>query len=157
MIGRDGELPWRLPEDLAHFRRTTMGRAILMGRKTFESIGKPLPGRRTIVITRDPNWAHAGCERAGSLAEAIALGGSAAPDDGRFPTDEVMVVGGAQIYRDALPLADRIIVTEIDQDFDGDAVLDSSGFDEFRQVSRTRYTSASGIPFSVVEYRRTQD
>ncbi len=131
-----------------------MGRAILMGRKTFESIGKALPGRRTIVITRDPTWAHAGCERAGSLAEAIALAGSAAPDGARFETDEVMVVGGAQIYREALARAARIIATEIDEDFDGDAILDSSGFDAFREVSRTRHTSASGIPFSIVEYRR---
>ena len=79
VIGRDNTLPWHLPEDLRHFKATTMGHPIVMGRRTYESIGRPLPGRRTIVVTRDPTWTQPGCERAGSLDEAIRLAGSPSP------------------------------------------------------------------------------
>ena len=111
VIGRDGTLPWRLPEDLAFFKRTTMGHPIVMGRRTWESIGRPLPGRRSIVVSRQAGFAAAGAEVAASLDEALRLCAGSA---------ELFVIGGAQFYAEALPRADRLIVTEIDADFEGD-------------------------------------
>src|SRR5450830_2002988 len=104
-IGIDNTLPWRLPEGLAHFKRTTSGHPILMGRKTFDSIGRPLPNRRNIVISRNPDWSHAGVERVASLQEAAAL----------VAGEDAFIIGGAQIYAEALALATRLIVTEIGQ------------------------------------------
>lgn len=112
VIGRDNTLPWRLPEDLAHFKRTTMGAPIVMGRKTYESIGRPLPGRRNIVVTRSAKLALPGCEIAHSLEDAQRL---------CIGVEQIFLIGGAQLYADALPSADRLIVTEIDADFEGDA------------------------------------
>jgi dihydrofolate reductase len=152
-IGRDNALPWRLPEDLAHFKATTIGRALIMGRRTFESIGRPLPGRRMIVVTRDPAWSHAGCERAGSLAEAIALAAMPGPDPA-ISTDEVMVVGGAQIYADAMPLAHRIVLTEIDEDFDGDAFFPAPDPRDWEESQRDPEVSKTGLRYAIVEYRR---
>lgn len=111
VIGRDGALPWRLPEDLAFFKRTTMGYPIVMGRRTWESIGRPLPGRRNIVVSGQAGWVAGGAEVAASLDAALMLCAGAT---------DVFVIGGAQLYRDALPRADRLIVTEIDADFEGD-------------------------------------
>ena len=153
VIGRANGLPWRLPEDLAHFKATTMGRALVMGRRTFESIGRALPGRRTIVVTRDAAWSHAGCERAGSLAEAVALAATPGPDPS-IGTDEAMVVGGAQIYREAMPLADRIVLTEIDEDFDGDARFPAPDPVAWEESRRRQEVSKSGLRYSIVEYRR---
>src|SRR5476649_707740 len=102
-IGINNTLPWRLPEDLAHFKRLTSGHPIIMGRKTFDSIGRALPNRRNIVITRNLDWRHEGIESAGSLDAAIALTGE----------EEAFIIGGAKIYADALPRADKLIVTEI--------------------------------------------
>lgn len=154
VIGKGNALPWRLPEDLAHFKATTMGRAIVMGRKTFDSIGRALPGRRTIVITGDSRWSREGCERADSLAAAIALAASPAPGGARYATDEVMVVGGAQVYRDAMGIADRIVATEIGRDFDGDAWFDAPDPARFVETSRSERVSSTGLPFAIVEYRR---
>jgi len=153
VIGRDNTLPWRLPEDLAHFKATTIGRALIMGRRTFESIGRPLPGRRTIVVTRDPAWSQAGCERAGSLAEAIALAATPGPDPA-IATDEVMVVGGAQIYAEAMPLADRIVLTEIDEDFVGDARFPAPDSRDWEESQRRPEVSKTGLRYAIVEYRR---
>jgi len=100
-IGINNTLPWHLPEDLAHFKRTTSGHPIIMGRKTFESIGRPLPARRNIVITRNPDWRHDGVESVSSLAAAAALVGDA----------EAFIIGGAEIYAAAQPLTQRLIVT----------------------------------------------
>jgi dihydrofolate reductase len=111
VIGKDGGLPWHLPDELAHFKATTMGHPLVMGRRTFESIGRVLPGRRTIVVTRDPAWHHAGVEAAHSFAEALALAG---------PADEVFVAGGAEVYAEALPFAHRMVITEVDAEPDGD-------------------------------------
>jgi dihydrofolate reductase len=110
-IGRDNALPWHLPEDLRHFKATTLGHTMVMGRRTFESIGRPLPGRTTIVVSRAPSWSHPGTERAGSLEEALAACA------GR---SEVFVVGGGQLYAEAMQRADRLLVTEIDLDVDAD-------------------------------------
>src|SRR3954469_18544425 len=106
-IGINNTLPWRLPEDLAHFKRTTTGHPIIMGRKTFDSIGRPLPNRRNIVITRNPAWRHDHVDSATSLADAAALA------DGSEP----FVIGGAQIFAEALPLSQKMIVTEIAKAF----------------------------------------
>jgi dihydrofolate reductase len=113
VIGLDGEMPWHIPEDLRHFRRQTMGHAIIMGRKTHESIGRALPGRQNIVITRKLDAQFEGCDVANSLAEAIAMARAAGDDEPR-------VVGGGAIYALALPLATKLIVTEVDLDVKGD-------------------------------------
>ena len=110
-IGIRNTLPWHLPEDLAHFKRTTSGHPIIMGRKTFDSIGRPLPNRRNIVVTRNKDWQHDNVDTVGSLEEAIALVGN-------LPA---FIIGGAQIYKEALPLVNRIIITRIDYSFDCDA------------------------------------
>jgi dihydrofolate reductase len=101
-IGRDNALPWRLPEDLRHFKATTLGKPVIMGRKTWESLGRPLPGRRNVVVSRNPDYRPEGGELTGSLAEAIAATADA---------DEVFVIGGAELYRQALPSAQRLYLT----------------------------------------------
>jgi dihydrofolate reductase len=148
VIGRGGALPWHLPEDLAHFRRTTMGAPVVMGRKTWDALPprfRPLPGRRNIVITRDARWQAAGAERAGSLEEALALGADAAT---------VWVTGGAEIFGLALQRADVAVVTEIDADFDGDTHAPALG-PEWRETARERHVSANGLAFSFVTYTNT--
>ncbi len=117
-IGRDNELPWRLSGDLQFFKRTTLGKPVVMGRKTFESIGRPLPGRVNIVISRNPDWRASGVETAPSLESALQKARRCAAETGAA---EVMVIGGAQIYRQALPLAERLYITEVDTEIDGDA------------------------------------
>ena len=114
VIGLDNQMPWHLPEDLAYFKRVTLGKPVLMGRKTFESIGRPLPGRLNIVVTRNPDWQAAGVQVAHSLDAALALAAAAAPE-------EIMLIGGAELYRQALPQADVLYLTEIDAEFAGDA------------------------------------
>jgi dihydrofolate reductase len=147
VIGANGGLPWRLPEDLAFFKRTTMGHPIVMGRKTWESIGRPLPGRRSIVVTRDRSYAAAGAEVAHSLDEAIAL------CRGR---EELFVIGGAQLYAEALSHADRLLLTEIDADFEGDTVLPAPSADVWREAGREHHphTEARAYGFDFVDYRR---
>jgi dihydrofolate reductase len=152
-IGRDNALPWRLPEDLKHFKATTIGHAIVMGRRTFESIGRALPGRRTIVVTRDPHWQREGCERAGSLEGAIALAGTRGPDP-TIATDEVFVVGGAQLFAQALPLTDRIVLTEIELDVDGDTHFPAPDPARWRVASRRDAVSSTGLAFAILDYRR---
>jgi len=154
VIGADNGLPWHLPEDLKHFRATTMGHAIVMGRKTFESIGKALPGRRTIVVSRDPRWTHPGCESATSLEAAIALAAQPGADPS-IATDEVFVVGGAQLYRDAIARAHRAIVTDIDVDVAGDAHFPELDALQWRVESRSERQSDSGLRYAIVDYRRT--
>lgn len=117
VIGADGGIPWHLSEDLAHFKSTTWGHTLLMGRATYESIGRPLPGRATVVLTRDPSWSAAGVRVAGSLTDAVALVDDPAGD---LPGD-LMVVGGEAVYAAALPVADAQILTEVHQSPPGDA------------------------------------
>lgn len=114
VIGLDNRMLWHLPEDLAYFKRVTLGKPVVMGRKTFESIGRPLPGRLNIVVTRNPDWQAAGVQVAHSLDAALALAAAAAPE-------EIMLIGGAELYRQALPQADVLYLTEIDAEFAGDA------------------------------------
>jgi dihydrofolate reductase len=144
-IGIRNMLPWRLPEDLAFFKRTTSGHAIIMGRKTFDSIGRPLPNRRNIVISRNPDWTHEGVQRAGSLDEAVRLAG-----DG-----EVFVIGGAQIYVDAIKVADKLIVTEIDANYECDAFFPAIDPAIWQVVSRESHHSAdNGWDYSFVIHQR---
>ena len=114
VIGKDGDLPWRLPEDLKRFRSLTMGHPIVMGRKTYDSIGRPLPGRRNIVISRQQDLVIDGVETVSSLSAALEMTAGA---------DKVFVIGGQQIYQSALPLADRIELTLIDKDFEGNVLF----------------------------------
>jgi dihydrofolate reductase len=140
VIGRNGALPWRLPEDLAHFKRTTMGHPIIMGRKTWESIGRPLPGRRSIVVSRQAGFIAAGAEVAASLDDALRLCQGSA---------EVFVIGGAQLYRDALARADRLIVTEIDADFEGDTHWPAIDPAQWREAEREHVRATAERPFGV--------
>ncbi|TCS35745.1 dihydrofolate reductase [Paucimonas lemoignei] len=144
-IGVNNTLPWHLPEDLAFFKRTTTGHPIIMGRKTFDSIGKPLPNRRNIVITRNPAWQHEGVEAVGSLAEAARLAG-----DG-----EAFVIGGAQIFADALPQVQRLLVTEIDKTFACDTFLPPIDLSQWRETAReTHHSEANDCNFAFVTYER---
>ena len=145
VIGRDGTLPWRLSADLKRFKALTMGHPVIMGRKTWESLGRPLPGRLNIVITRNPDYRPEGASVAASLDAALALAADAA---------EVFVIGGEEIYRIALSRADRLQLTEIQQDFAGDArfpELDRSGW---LTVTRERHLDASGLPYAFATYER---
>lgn len=147
VIGKDNRLPWHLPEDMAHFKRSTLGCPVIMGRKTWESLPpkfRPLPGRLNIVVTRDAAFVAEGASVAHSLEAARDLcpAGSTA-----------WVIGGAQIYAQALPLAREVVVTEIARDFDGDAFAPELG-SEWREVAREEHVGASGLPFAFVTYRR---
>jgi dihydrofolate reductase len=147
VIGKDNALPWHLPEDLAHFKRTTLGSPVIMGRKTWDSLPprfRPLPGRRNIVLTRDTAWQAEGARRAGSVTEAVAACGDAA---------EAWVIGGAEVYRQALPHARRVVVTEIARDFDGDAHAPTLG-PEWTETARESHTAANGLPFAFVTFER---
>lgn len=150
VIGRGNALPWELPDDLAHFKRTTFGRPVVMGRKTFDSVGFPLPGRRNIVITRDPAWVHEGVLTCHTLEDALARGFEQALIDG---ADAVMVVGGAEIYRLALPRADKVVLTRVHGDVSGDVRFDLTLFAHWRQVSSKAYDAVNGNShaFTVVE------
>ena len=149
VIGKNGVMPWHLPEDLAHFKRVTLNHPVVMGRKTWDSIPprfRPLPGRTNIVVTRQPDWNENGAQRTSSLREALQLCENSA---------QVWIIGGAQIYAQALPLADELVVTEIDADFDGDAHAPAIGPD-WREVARERIVAASGLPLSFVIWHRLQ-
>ena len=144
-IGIGNRLPWHLPEDLAHFKRLTSGHPIVMGRKTFDSIGRALPNRRNIVITRNAGWQHDGVERAASLAEALALCGEA----------EVFVIGGGQIFAEALPLAGRLELTEIAKRFDCDTFfppLDAGAWHE--QAREVHHAQDLGADYAFVTLER---
>jgi dihydrofolate reductase len=138
VIGADNEMPWRIPEDFAFFKRTTMGHPMVMGRKTFDSIGRVLPGRRTIVVTRQADWTHPDVETAHSLTEALALAG---------PADEVFVCGGGQVYAEAMPYAHRLLITEVDQSPEGDVTFPAIDISEWREVSREPHDGFSWVTY----------
>ena len=145
MIGKDGDLPWRLPADLRHFKAITAGHPMLMGRKTFDSLPGLLPGRRHIVLTRDRAWRAEGAEVAHDVEAAIALAKS--------PT--LMVIGGAEIYRLVLPIADRIELTEVHLDAEGDASIAYPDAAEWRETARADHPAAAGRPgYSFVTFAR---
>ena len=136
VIGRDGGLPWHLPEDLKHFRRNTVGHAIVMGRKTWDSIGRPLPGRRNIVITRNQEFQLEGAEVVHSLEEAVALAREGGDSEPR-------IIGGASLYEAALPLATRIFLTEVDLEVEGDTFFPDLDQDGWRETERLEQDSLS--------------
>jgi len=143
VIGRDNDLPWRLPADLKHFRALTMGKPMIMGRKTWDSIGRPLPGRISIVLTRDPEFSADGALVAHDAAEARALAGKAAAD---LCADEIMVIGGAGIYRLFLPEADRIHLTEVHMDAEGDTVLPDISAEDWGETAREKHEAGEKDP-----------
>lgn len=146
-IGRDNTMPWRLPEDLKRFKRLTMGHAVIMGRKTFESIGSPLPGRSNIVITRSRDWSPSGCVVVHSLEAALTASGE---------SREAFVIGGAQIYALAIPYTQHLYMTEIERDFEGDTFFPEIDRSHWREVSRERRVSggADAFDYAFVEYER---
>lgn len=149
VIGNNNTMPWHLPEDMAHFKRLTQGWPVIMGRKTWDSLPprfRPLPGRTNIVITRQPDWKENGAEPAASLTDALKICAR---------SEEVWIIGGAQIYAQAEPLADRIEVTEIAQDFEGDAFAPPLG-SEWIEAAREDHISSNGLKFSFITYDKHQ-
>jgi dihydrofolate reductase len=143
-IGRDNALPWRLKADLAHFKRTTMGNPIVMGRHTWDSLGRPLPGRRNLVVSRNPGLKAEGATVHASLQDAIDACGDAAA---------VFIIGGAQIYTQALTMADEIIATEVHTQTEGDAFFPSLS-SEWKEIERQPQPPENGLDFDFVVYRR---
>tara|TARA_R110001599_G_scaffold8651_8_gene42050 strand:- start:228 stop:755 length:528 start_codon:yes stop_codon:yes gene_type:complete len=144
VIGRDNALPWHLPDDLQYFRRTTMGKPVVMGRKTYESIGRPLPGRPNIVVTTTPGWHAAGVAVTDTVPAALALGRELALAEG---VEELVVIGGAMIYAAALPLAQRLYVTEVHADIDGDTWFAPIDAGEWREISREERPATEDNPY----------
>lgn len=146
VIGRDGDLPWRIPADLGFFKQTTMGKPIVMGRKTWDSIGRPLPGRNNIVLTRDQSFQAEGATVVADLEAALAAAGDA---------PEVMIIGGAQIYAIALPHAERVYLTEVHAAPEGDTRLPEFSSDEWREIAREDHEAEGETPaFSFVTLER---
>ena len=135
VIGRDGALPWHLPADLKHFKALTMGKPMIMGRKTFESFPAPLPGRRHIVLTRDPDWSAVGAETAHSVEAALALAGEG----------DIAVIGGAQVFALFATCATRLETTQIQADIVGDTTMPPPG-PEWREVAREEHPAHEGRP-----------
>jgi dihydrofolate reductase len=147
-IGSDNGLVWHEPIDQRHFRTTTWGHPVVMGRKTWQSLPerfRPLPGRRNVVVTRNAQFAAPGAECAGSLSDALALLAGCA---------KVFVIGGAPLFAQALPLADELVLTEIDADLPGDTFFPSWPREQFEEQSRQTAVSSQSLTFAIVHYRR---
>lgn len=144
VIGINNTLPWHLPEDLKRFRALTTGHHIIMGRKTYESLGRLLPNRTTVIVTRNQDYIVEGALIAHSLTSAIKL----CEDD-----SEIFVIGGAELYKDGLKLADQLYVTEVDLDVQADAFFPVFDLNEWEENSRVHYTSEKGLAFSYVVYQ----
>lgn len=144
VIGCNNTIPWKIPEEMAHFKRTTMGHTLIMGRNTYESIGAPLPGRRNIIVSANPSFRpHPACIVASSLPRAIALCQQA---------EKVFLIGGEQLYRTGLPLAQTLILTVIDQDFAGDAFFPDFSDQPFYLIGMEEI--AASLPLTILTYRR---
>jgi len=150
VIGNENQLPWHLPADLQHFKKTTMNKPIIMGRKTFESVGRPLPERQNIVVTRNRDLQFDGCDMARDLDQALAIAGS---------VPEVMICGGAAIYQDALPMVDRMYLTFIDLEVAGDTFFPDWNIDEWTLVSSETHDpdekNAYAYRFEIFERRQS--
>ncbi|MDQ2076540.1 dihydrofolate reductase [Marinimicrobium sp. ABcell2] len=154
VIGRNNKLPWHLPQDLKYFKSVTLGKPVIMGRKTYESIGRPLPGRENIVVTRQSDWRPpTGMTRAGSLHEALDAARLALSAKGEAE-GEVMVMGGGEIYRNSLALAQRVYLTKVDIELEGDAYFPELPASEWRLVSETPGESSAPIVHSFCVYER---
>lgn len=153
VIGTGGALPWHISADLKHFKQLTMGKPIVMGRKTFESIGRPLKGRANIVISANPDYQPAGVTVVPNCGDALKLAQTIA---GANEDDEVMVIGGAQVYQDAMVRADRLYLTEVDAEYEGDVHFPELGSGQWREVSREDHASggADGPGYSFVVLER---
>ena len=148
VIGKQGQLPWHLPEDLAHFKRTTLGQPVVMGRVTWESLPekfRPLPGRSNIVVSRQPSFSAPGAQVVASLETAMAL----------FPPAEVIwLIGGAQLYAQGLAKASQIVVTELDADYEGDAYAPSLLPSDWIETQRTSHLSSQGLTYHLVTLQK---
>jgi dihydrofolate reductase len=144
VIGRNNALPWHLSEDLKYFKRTTLGKPVIMGRKTFESIGRPLPGRANIIVSRS-GFVADNIRVVSSLEEALTLAESIAFIDG---AEEVMVIGGAELYAHALPVAQRLYLTLVDAEIEGDAFFPALNNDEWQEISREDYAAVEPNPYN---------
>lgn len=153
VIGRNNQLPWHLPQDLKYFKATTLGKPIIMGRKTFESIGRPLPGRTNIVISRQSDWSAPGVVSAQTIEQAIALG-QQLRDENQQPVSEVMVIGGAEIYRHTLAVADRVYLTRIHADVEGDAYFPELPADQWQKISETPGDADANVNHSFQIFER---
>jgi dihydrofolate reductase len=138
LIGSKNGLPWRLPADLAYFKKITIGHTIIMGRKTYESIGRPLPGRRNVILTRDYSFVAEGCIICNTLDDALKFGHN----------EEVFVIGGAEIYSQFLPYARKLYITKIDEAFEGDTYFDEIDFRKWRLVSKQAGTKDEKNPYT---------
>ena len=146
VIGYENKMPWHLPGELKYFKEQTMGKPIIMGRKTFESIGRPLPGRKNIVITRNDSYKVDGVELAGDLEEALTIAGN---------ENEVMIIGGEQIFKLALPMADRLYITQIHHQFTGDTFFPSYSSD-WKLISQSEpINTVEGYSYTYCIYERT--
>jgi len=145
VIGRDNTLPWKLPGDLAHFKRSTLGHPIIMGRKTWDSLGRPLPGRANIVISRNPDFAAPGATVVPTLEAAIAACGE---------VEQAFVIGGAQIYAQALPQAQRVLATEVHAQVDGDAFFPLLPAFQWKETAREKQPAENGYDYDFVTYER---
>lgn len=154
VIGDQNRLPWYLPEDLRYFKQVTLGKPVIMGRKTYESIGKPLPGRTNIVITRDPSWQAEGVKLASSLDDAVEIARAQAEVDG---AEEAVVMGGAQIYAQSLGLVDRLYLTEVEAEPEGDAFFPQIDFTHWVELGRESFPAGDTpgrYAYSFVVYDR---
>ncbi|CAI8181714.1 MAG: Dihydrofolate reductase type 3 [Marinobacterium sp. xm-d-530] len=156
VIGNDNKLPWYLPEDLRYFKEVTMGKPIIMGRKTFESIGKPLPGRLNIVITRDSNWSAEGVKVVSGLGDAIEVGEGQALIDG---VEEAVIIGGAQIYAQSLSIVDRLYLTQVEAEPEGDAYFPEIDYSQWQELGRQSFPAGdqpNRYPYSFIVYDRKE-
>lgn len=143
VIGRKGKLPWHIPSDLKHFKKTTMNHPIIMGRKTFDSIGRPLPGRDNLILTRDTSWNFPGCITIHSLQAALNISAK---------YDKVFIIGGGDIFKATLPIIDTIIVTSLEREVEGDVMFPNIDPKLFRQVEITHHNIEE--PYSIIRYER---
>ncbi|HWL24032.1 MAG TPA: dihydrofolate reductase [Ureibacillus sp.] len=147
VIGYENKMPWHLPGELNYFKETTMGKPMIMGRKTFESIGRPLPGRKNIIVTRSNDYHREGIEVANSLNEAIEIAGD---------VDEIMIIGGEEIFKLALPIADRLYVTEINHEFEGDTFFPLYDDEWLLTSSSDPVDTNQGFTYKYLVYDRKQ-
>jgi dihydrofolate reductase len=140
LIGKQGKIPWKLPADLKYFKKTTMGAPIIMGRKTFESIGSPLPGRRNIILTRNRDYAAEGCEIVHSKEEIL--------DEFLEKNEEVFIIGGAEIYKQFLAYCDKLYLTIIEDQFSGDTYFPEIDWEKWDKISEIKGTTDSNNPYS---------